>query len=369
MLSHVNGIPTPDGGTHEQGLRDAVTKAVRAYAETHNLVPRGLALTAEDVREGLTAILSTYVEEPQFQGQTKGRLNSPEARSALDATVRPALEQWLHHNPSQGQAIVARTVLAGRARIAARDASAAITRRSPTSGRRLNLPGKLSDCQETDSGESELFIVEGDSAGGSAKQARNRKTQAVLPLRGKVLNAEQATLKKVLENEELNNIALALGCGIGPDVRVDRLRYGRIILLMDADSDGHHISTLLLTFFYRYMRALLEEGRIFLAMPPLFRVDIGKATFWALDERDRDRILREHPRARAEITRFKGLGEMPPKMLFETTLDPARRRLMKVDLSDAESAARVMDELMGKDPRTRYDFIMEHAAEARDLDI
>jgi len=368
-LSYVNAIPTADGGTHEQGWRDALLKALRAFIDTHSLAPRGVAMTADDLREGVLSILSVRVRDPQFQGQTKGRLNNPEVRGAVDAALRPLFERWLHENRSIGEAIVARAVQAARARIASRQAANNVRRKSATSSK-LALPGKLADCSSTDPEECELFIVEGDSAGGSAKQGRDRRTQAILPLRGKVLNAEQATLKKVLANEELNNVVTALGCGVGTDFREDRLRYQRIVLLMDADSDGHHITTLLLTFFYRYMTQLIELGYIYIALPPLYRINVGKQTWWALDDRDRDRILADLPaRAKPEITRFKGLGEMPPKTLFETTLDPENRRLIQVTLSEPLLAHNMVNDLMGKDPAQRYRFIMDSADKAGDLDI
>ncbi|MEZ4240656.1 MAG: DNA topoisomerase IV subunit B [Myxococcota bacterium] len=363
LRSYVNGIPTLDGGTHEQGFRDALNKAVRNFIDTHGLLPRGVSLVAEDLREGVFCVLSVRVREPQFQGQTKGRLNNPEVRGALDTAVRPVLEQWLHENKSLGEGIAARVVQAARARMASRAAEATIRRKSATSGR-LNLPGKLADCSSGDPRDSELFIVEGDSAGGSAKQARDRRTQAILPLRGKVLNAEQAGLKKILSNEELSNVVLALGCGIGDDFRADRLRYHRIVLLMDADSDGHHITTLLLTFFYRYLPELVTGGYVFLALPPLYRINVGKATHWALDDRDRDRILRRLKKtAKPEITRFKGLGEMPPKTLYETTLDPEKRRLLQVTVEDVEATDRTVGELMGRDPAPRYRFIVDRSSE------
>jgi DNA gyrase subunit B/topoisomerase-4 subunit B len=371
LLSYVNGIPTEDGGTHEQGWRDALGKALRAFMEAHSLQPRGLVLTAEDLREGVYGVLSVRVREPQFQGQTKGRLNNPEVKGAVDAGLRPIFEQWLHENRSVGETILARATQAARARIASREAENTVRRKSATSGR-MSLPGKLADCSSSNPEDSELFLVEGDSAGGSAKQARDRRTQAVLPLRGKVLNAEQATLKKVLENEELNNVVLALGCGIGGDFRVDRLRYDRVILLMDADSDGHHIATLLLTFFYRFMVQLIEGGHVYLALPPLYRINVGKQTHWALDDADRDRILARLPaRARPEITRFKGLGEMPPKTLFETTLDPTSRRLVQVTLADPVLTHNTVVDLMGKDPAPRYRFIMDRSAhvDAEALDV
>jgi DNA gyrase/topoisomerase IV subunit B len=363
VLSYVNGIPTADGGTHEQGWRDALGKALKSFMETHSLKPRGVDLTAEDLREGVFCVISVRVKEPQFQGQTKGRLNNPEVRGAVDAGMRPILEQWLHENRSLGESILARAVQAARARIASRQAIEGVRRKSATSGR-LALPGKLADCGSTEPDECELFIVEGDSAGGSAKQARDRRTQAVLPLRGKVLNSEQAPLKKVLENEELNNVVLALGCGIGADFRGDRLRYERIILLMDADSDGHHIATLLLTFFYRFLPKLIEEGHVFLGLPPLYKITVGTKTSWALDDADRDRILAKlAPRNKPEITRFKGLGEMTPKQLFETTLDPDGRRLVRVTLEDPVLTNNTIVDLMGKDPAPRYRFIMDRSME------
>ncbi len=369
VWSYVNGIHTVDGGTHEQGFRDALAKALRSFVDTHDLSPRGVVLTAEDMREGLFVVLSLRMRDPQFQGQTKGRLNNPDVRGSVEALVRPALEQWLHANRSLGEAVVARAVAAARARMASRAAANEVRARSATSSR-LSLPGKLADCQTSDPSERELFLVEGDSAGGSAKQARDRRTQAVLPLRGKVLNAEQANAKKLLSNEELSNIVVALGCGMGADYRGDRLRYQRVVLLMDADSDGHHIATLLLTFFFRFLRPLIDQGHLYLALPPLFRISAGGEDHWALDEKDRDRILASIPaRLKPEITRFKGLGEMPPRTLFETTLDPLRRRLQQVRIDDPLRTDEVISELMGKDPQTRYRFITGRAKNVVDLDV
>ena len=369
ILSYANAIHTEDGGTHEQGWRDALLKGLRSFIETHSLEPRGVKLTADDLREGVVTILSVKIREPQFQSQTKNRLNNPEVRSAIDSGLRPVFEQWLHNNRSTGEHIVARAVQAAKARIASRQAATKVRRKSATSSR-LALPGKLADCSSTDPSECELFIVEGDSAGGSAKQARDRRVQAILPLRGKVLNAEQATLKKVLKNEELSNVVTALGCGLGADFREDRLRYQRIVLLMDADSDGHHIATLLLTFFYRYLKQLIHHGYVYIALPPLFRVNVGKQTHWALDEADKQRILADLPaRAKPEITRFKGLGEMPPKTLYETTLDPTSRRLVQVTLDQPLQAESTVSDLMGKDASMRYRFIMDRAEEAEGLDI
>ena len=293
VRSYVNGIPTGSGGTHENGFRAGLGKAVRNFIDTHNLSPKGVTLTAEDIREGLVAVLSVFVAEPQFQGQTKDRLNNPEVMSAIDSQVRPALEHWLNTNITIAESIVARVILAARAREASRAAQQEVARKTATSGR-LTLPGKLSDCTSPGREDSELFIVEGDSAGGSAKQGRDRTRQAILPLRGKVLNTESASLAKVLENKELSDLVTALGCGLGKNFDLARLRYGRVIILSDADSDGHHIATLLLTFVYRHMPGLIAAGRIFLAQPPLYRIDVGKETFWALDDPHRDRLLKLH---------------------------------------------------------------------------
>jgi DNA gyrase subunit B len=315
-------------------------------------------------------VLSIFIEEPQFQGQTKDRLNNPEVMSAVDGAVRPALEHWLNHNRTTAEAIVARIILAARAREASRAAQAEVTRKTAASGR-LNLPGKLSDCTSHAREDSELFVVEGDSAGGSAKQGRDRAKQAILPLRGKVMNTEGMTLARVLENKELADLVTALGCGLGKNFELDRLRYGRVIILADADSDGHHIATLLLTFIYRHLPQLIANGKVFLAQPPLYRIDIGKDTYWALDDAHRDRILKQHGNGRSnpEITRFKGLGEMMPKVLWETTLNPKTRRLLRVEISDQIVTDRVINELMGKDASARFRFIMERAEEAQELDV
>ena len=281
--------------------------------------------------------------------------------------MRPALEQWLLENGTAGEAIIGRAILAGRAREARREATQQVTRKGAV--HRLNLPGKLADCSSTDPSESELFIVEGDSAGGSAKQGRDRRTQAILPLRGKVLNAEQASSSKVLNNKELTDIVSALGCGIGKDFDVGKLRYQKIFLLMDADSDGHHIATLLLTFFYRHLPGLLRNGNVYLAQPPLYRVDHAKETWFCLDDKERDKVLGTLPKnAKPEISRFKGLGEMLPEQLKSTTLDPRRRRALRVVIEGELETDRILNELMGKDPQARFRFIMDRASTA-DVDV
>jgi len=371
VRSYVNTIPTRDGGTHEQGLREAVRTAVLKFMKDHEHLKKGLDVKSEDIREGLTAILSVCVHEPQFQGQTKGRLNNPEVRSLVESMVRPRLEDFLLKNRSVGDAIAARVIQAARAREASRAAASQVRRKTAISNK-LNLPGKLHDCDSTDPDRSELFIVEGDSAGGSAKQGRDRDIQAILPLKGKVLNAEQAGKAKVLDNKELTDIVSAMGCGMDDQYDASRLRYGKIILLTDADSDGHHIATLLLTFLYRHLPSLIEEGRVYLACPPLYKITHGQETQWAADDASRDRILAKLPKnAKPNITRFKGLGEMPAKLLYETTLDPNRRRLLRVIVPDDDRpyTESTVSDLMGKEPEARFKFIMAEAYTAKDIDI
>jgi len=371
VRSYANGIPTGQGGTHESGLKAGIVKAIRSTMQTKKIDPKGVTLAAEDIREGIAAMISVYVAEPQFQGQTKDRLNNTEVSGQVEGAVKNAIEQWLLQNPSAADAIIARIILAARARAASRAASQQVVRKTAVS-HRLNLPGKLSDCASTDPSESELFLVEGDSAGGNAKQGRDRKTQAILPLRGKVLNAERAGSSAITGNKELTDIVSALGCGLGKEFDVTKLRYGKIVLLMDADSDGHHISTLLLTFFYRMLPGLIRNGHVYLALPPLYRIDAAKQTYWALDEAEKAKVLASLPKnVKPDISRFKGLGEMSAEELKATTLDRDKRRLMRVIIDEEVGTDQVINDLMGKDASARFRFIMDRAADAdaENLDV
>jgi DNA gyrase subunit B len=369
IRSYVNGIRTHAGGTHENGFKTAVSRAVKNHMEVHNLQPKGLAITAEDIREGVVGLLSVFLGDPMFQGQTKERLNNPEMAAAVDSLVRPALENWFNGNRSLADAIIGRIVLAARARLASREAAGEVRRKTPGT-RRGGLPGKLIDCRSNKPTESELFIVEGDSAGGSAAMGRDSRTQAVLPLRGKILNTESLGVGKLLENQELKDLVETLGTGIGPRFEVSSLRYHRIILLMDADSDGNHIMTLMLAFFFRHMPQLIKSGHLFLAQPPLYRIEIGKEIHYAQNDIHKEEILATIPANRkVQISRFKGLGEMPAKYLKETTLDPDSRTLLRVDVEMQLEADKVFQQLLGKDASQRYDLIMAEASLVDDLDV
>jgi len=372
ILSFVNSIPTPAGGTHETGFRNGITRALRTYIEKRNGLPKGIkSVSAEDVREGLVAILSVYLHENlEFQGQTKERLNS---RTALqvEPVIRTAFETWLHQNPTQATALTNRVVLAAQARTASRAARDEVNRKAAT--RRLTLPGKLADCSSTSRDGTELFIVEGDSAGGSSKQARDRKFQAILPLRGKILNVEQASAERLKANREIHDLVQSIGTGSGQQFDYSRLRYGKIIINTDADVDGHHIATLLLTFFYRFLPELVRRGHVYLAVPPLYKIRIGSgkkaAIRYVFSDEEKEKLLKQKNGKEIEIQRFKGLGEMDAETLKTTTMDPSTRSMLRIGIDDEEKAHEIFDTLMGKDVRKRFSFIKEHAREVHELDI
>jgi DNA gyrase subunit B/topoisomerase-4 subunit B len=372
ILSFVNSIPTPGGGTHENAFRNALTKTMRQYMEKRNGLPKGVkAVTGDDVKEGLVAILSAYLHgNLEFQGQTKERLNSPNAQQ-IEPVIKTAFETWLSQNPTQAAAISNRITFAAQARVASRAARDEVNRKVAT--RRLTLPGKLADCSSTSRDASELFIVEGDSAGGSSKQARDRKYQAILPIRGKILNVEQASGEKLKANREISNLVLSVGTGMGKSFDYSKLRYGKVIINTDADVDGHHIATLLLTFFYRYLPELVRKGHIYLAMPPLYRIRIGSGKKnlikYVFSDREKDALLKRQNGKEVEIQRFKGLGEMDASTLKSTTMDPATRTILKVSIENEPQTDEIFDTLMGKDVRKRFVFIKEHAREVQELDI
>lgn len=369
IRSYVNGIRTHAGGTHESGFRAAIAKAVRNYMDVHDIKIKGITIENSDIREGALGILSVFLSDPMFQGQTKEKLNNPEMAGAVESLVRPAIENWLSNNTSIADAIVGRIVLAARARMASREAASDVRRKTSTN-RRTSLPGKLLDCRSTNPDESELFIVEGDSAGGTAGMGRDSRFQAVLPLRGKVLNTESLSPAKVLENQEIKDLIETLGTGFGTNFDLRRLRYDRIILTMDADSDGYHISTLLLTFFFRHMRDLITSQKLYLAQPPLYRIQVGTQTIYAQDDIQKEEVLASLPANRkAEINRFKGLGEMNAQQLKETTLDPKTRVLLAVSVDSLVEADQTFAQLLGKDASERYRIIMNEANLVDDLDL
>jgi DNA gyrase subunit B len=367
--SFANAIRTIDGGTHENGFRNGLTKALRAYIDRRKLLPKGVTgITNDDVREGLIAIINVYLQgDVEFQGQTKGRLNSDIANQ-VDSVVKHSFEHYLHENQTLGDRIANRVILAAQARIASRQAKDAVNRKTAVS-HRLNLPGKLSDCSSTNRDNSELFICEGESAGGSSKQARDRKTQAILPLRGKILNVETAGTGKAIANVEIGNIISAIGTGIAPKFDYSKLRYGKVIIMTDADVDGAHICTLLLTFFFRYLPEIIRKGHLYIAQPPLYRIDSGKKTFYAIDDEEKEKIVEKLNGHKYDIGRFKGLGEMPASDLKSTTMNKTNRSLIQVEISDDPSADETFNQLMGKEAHHRFKFIRERAAFFQELDV
>jgi DNA gyrase subunit B len=368
--TYVNNINTHEGGTHVSGFRRALTRALKSYAEKNNLIKGKLALSGEDFREGLTAVLSIKVAEPQFEGQTKTKLGNSEVQSAVEMVVYEKLVEYLEQNPKMARGILDKVILAAEAREAARKARQLVQRKSVMFGE--GLPGKLADCSINEPEHCEIYIVEGDSAGGSAKMGRNRSFQAILPLRGKILNVEKSRLSKILENKEIRAIITALGTGVGhgEDFDITALRYHKIIIMTDADVDGSHIRTLLLTFFYRYMHALIEHGHIYIATPPLYKITQGKNVEYAWDDANRDLILSRIRKdgKKADISRYKGLGEMNPEQLWETTMDPDTRTLQKVSIESAAVTDRLFSILMGDAVEPRREFIERNAKYAK-LDI
>ncbi len=368
-FSFVNNINTIDGGTHLAGFRNAFTKCVNDYAKRNNLIKEAdVKLTGDDIREGLTSIVSIKIADPQFEGQTKTKLGSSEARPAVDAVFGKFLGYFLEENPAVAKTIVEKSIMAQRARDAAKRARELVRRKSVLENGRL--PGKLADCLEKDPSLCEIYIVEGDSAGGSAKSARTSKTQAILPLKGKILNVEKARLDKILVNEEIKAMITAFGTGISDDFDIAKLRYHKIIIMTDADVDGAHIRTLLLTFMYRFMPELIEYGHIYIAQPPLYKVEKQKKEYYAYSDEELDKILTEIGRDGIKpIQRYKGLGEMDAEQLWETTMNPEARILLKVTLEDAVRADLIFTQLMGDKVEPRREFITKHATKVKNLDI
>ncbi|ONG48667.1 DNA topoisomerase IV subunit B [Pseudoroseomonas deserti] len=362
LNTYANTIPTPQGGTHEAGLRAALVKGLRAYGELKK-EKRAANITAEDVLGGMAGMLSVFIREPQFQGQTKDKLTSPEASRLVELGLRDHFDHWLAGDPATADNLLSYVIERAEERIRRREQKDT-PRKSAT--RRLRLPGKLADCSREAADGTELFLVEGDSAGGSAKQARDRETQAVLPLRGKILNVASASADKLRQNQELKDLIEALGCGAGDKFDLTRLRYGRVVIMTDADVDGAHIAALLMTFFYKELPELVRQGRVYLAQPPLYRLATAGKTIYAMDDSEREKLLKKafKPNQKVEVSRFKGLGEMPPASLKETTMDPRKRTLLRVVLPPEERAAtsELIEALMGRKPELRFRFIQENAA-------
>ncbi|MBP0990099.1 MAG: DNA topoisomerase (ATP-hydrolyzing) subunit B [Oscillospiraceae bacterium] len=371
IMSFANNIHTPEGGTHEIGFKAAITRVFNEYGRKHNLLKAvDKNLVGEDVREGLTAVISVKLKDAQFEGQTKAKLGNTYIRTLVDSVVYDKLTDYFEENPAAARAVFDKALSASRAREAARKARDLTRRKSAFES--ASLPGKLADCSNRDNVTTEIYIVEGDSAGGSAKEGRTRAYQAILPLWGKMLNVEKARIDKVYGNEKLMPIVLALGCGIGEDFDINKLRYGKVIIMADADVDGHHIRTLLLTFFFRFMRPLIENGKVYIAQPPLYKVSAGKQVRYAYTEEERDAYTQElspdNP-GKVNIQRYKGLGEMNPSQLWETTMNPENRMMLRVEMDDAARADMVFTTLMGEKVGPRREFIERNARYVKNLDI
>jgi len=364
-----NHIYTPEGGTHISGFRTALTRSLNDYARREGfLKEKDENFTGDDVREGLTAVVSVKIRTPQFEGQTKAKLGNPEAKNAVEAAVAEGLSDYLERYPSDAKSIIENCLLAAKARLAAKAARQTVLRKGALEG--LALPGKLADCLSRKAEESELYIVEGDSAGGSSKQARDRRFQAILPLRGKILNVERARLDKMLASKEIKALVIAMGTGIGEDFDIEKLRYHRIVIMTDADVDGAHIRTLLLTFFYRYFKSVVEAGHIYIAQPPLYKLQSGKSAQYAYTDEQKEKIIKDIGKSSGiSIQRYKGLGEMNPEQLWETTMNPDNRTLLQVKVEEAHEADKTFDVLMGEEVEPRKKFIQTHAKTVKSLDI
>jgi DNA gyrase subunit B len=366
--SFANGITTIEGGMHEEGFKKSLTNSVNRYARERGLLKeKDPNLQGEDIREGLTAIVSVKLSNPQFEGQTKGKLGNVPMRSLVERATNERLAEWMEEHPAQAKAIVGKSLQASRAREAARSARDATRRKSALDG--AGLPGKLADCSSNNPEECEIYIVEGNSAGGSAKEARDPATMAILPIRGKILNVERVRVDRMLKNTEVTSLIQAVGAGVGDEFDIDKIRYHKVVILCDADVDGSHIRTLLLTFFFRQMKPLVEGGKVYIAQPPLYSTKVGKDTIYLKDDAAKDRFLTDRPNHKEEFARLKGLGEMDADELWATTMDPARRTLLQVSVEQAVLADEVCSILMGEDVESRKQFIQTNAKDVRFLDI
>lgn len=367
-LCFANNVINPEGGTHLTGFRSALTRTIQNWARQEGYLKGAESFESTDVREGLSVVISTKIPNPEFEGQTKAKLGNPEARGAIESLVAAGLQEFFEKNPQDMKAILEKCLLAKRARQAAKAAKESVLRKGLLEG--LALPGKLADCTSKDPQESELFIVEGDSAGGSSKSGRDRRFQAILPLRGKILNVEKVHLSKILASDSVRSLIIALGTAIGDDFNAEKLRYNKIIFLADADVDGSHIRTLLMTLFFRYFPKLVEEGHVYAAVPPLYKIQSGKIIRYAFSDEEKDAIIKKDFKGKIpDVARYKGLGEMNPDQLWETTLNPENRKLLRIDIEDAQKTDEIFDILMGKEVAPRKKFIQTYAKEVRNLDI